>query len=245
MIEAALSFGITDFGLSAHSRAPFDPAYSVKDERAYIQEVRALKAAYAGRLNVYVGTEVDLLAPPAYPDAYEYTVASTHYVEKNETIYSIDGPVESLVRCLDEGFNGDPAALSAAYFQNVIACVRTGADILGHFDLIKKRAAGRIDFSADYYVEPALDALRFAAKSGIVIEVNYGGVLKAGLDQPYPGLPLLAELKRLGGRVTVSTDCHDAAFIGFGLREGRRLLKDLGFARVCQFADGRFIDVPL
>ena len=63
MARAALEAGFTDFGFSGHSYAPFDLDYSVKSEQHYVQELRALQKAYAGRLRIAVGMEADWFAP--------------------------------------------------------------------------------------------------------------------------------------------------------------------------------------
>ena len=55
MAEAAVAAGFIDFGFSSHSRAPFDPEYSIRDEAEYVHALRALQQEYAVRLRSFVG----------------------------------------------------------------------------------------------------------------------------------------------------------------------------------------------
>ena len=80
MARAALEAGFTDFGFSGHSYAPFDLDYSVKSEQHYVQELRALQKAYAGRLRIAVGMEADWFAPVNDRAALDYIIGSVHYL---------------------------------------------------------------------------------------------------------------------------------------------------------------------
>ena len=110
MARAALEAGFTDFGFSGHSYAPFDLDYSVKSEQHYVQELRALQKAYAGRLRIAVGMEADWFAPVNDRAALDYIIGSVHYLRDEATgrYYAVDGAPEALDACVTQMFGGDP-----------------------------------------------------------------------------------------------------------------------------------------
>ena len=109
MARAALEAGFTDFGFSGHSYAPFDLDYSVKSEQHYVQELRALQKAYAGRLRIAVGMEADWFAPVNDRAALDYIIGSVHYLRDEATgrYYAVDGAPEALDACVAQMFGGD------------------------------------------------------------------------------------------------------------------------------------------
>ena len=117
MARAALEAGFTDFGFSGHSYAPFDLDYSVKSEQHYVQELRALQKAYAGRLRIAVGMEADWFAPVNDRAALDYIIGSVHYLRDEATgrYYAVDGAPEALDACVTQMFGGDALDLHASH----------------------------------------------------------------------------------------------------------------------------------
>ena len=126
MARAALEAGFTDFGFSGHSYAPFDLDYSVKSEQHYVQELRALQKAYAGRLRIAVGMEADWFAPVNDRAALDYIIGSVHYLRDEATgrYYAVDGAPEALDACVTQMFGGDALAMARAYYALVAENVR-------------------------------------------------------------------------------------------------------------------------
>ena len=58
MIEAAIAAGFTDFGISGHTYVTPDD-FGVRDEEAYLKELRALQEEYRDRIRFWVGLEHD------------------------------------------------------------------------------------------------------------------------------------------------------------------------------------------
>lgn len=73
MAGAALAAGVKTLGFSGHGYVCFDPPYSMSGEStaAYRREILALRAEYAGRMEILCGVEWDLYstAAPGVPDA--------------------------------------------------------------------------------------------------------------------------------------------------------------------------------
>ena len=65
MVEAAYKMGMTDFGVSGHA----DFSFCLKDFgmpdrvlKQYREELYRLRDEYAGRMNIYIGIELDCLS---------------------------------------------------------------------------------------------------------------------------------------------------------------------------------------
>ncbi len=245
MIEAAIAAGFTDFGLSCHSYAPFDLDYSIKDEAAYLNKLTGLRQEYAGRIRIAYGAEQDLFAPVRYKDAYDYIIGSVHYLQDASGVYhTIDGSLAELKRTLDSIYAGNPMALIADYYENVIRVAEEQRpDIIGHFDVIKKTNSGNAWFSEDdpAYRKLALSALRRTADSGAIFEVNTSPLFKKLDLDVYPSPFLLRELLSLGANVMINTDAHCTEQLLYGIEQTIELLRDIGFRQIMLWQDGRFI----
>ena len=250
MARAALEAGFTDFGFSGHSYAPFDLDYSVKSEQHYVQELRALQNAYAGRLRIAVGMEADWFAPVNDRAALDYIIGSVHYLRDEATgrYYAVDGAPEALDACVAQMFGGDALAMARAYYALVAENVRKyRPEIIGHFDLVKKNNCGGhlFDEADPVYRTAALEALDACAATGAVFEVNTGGMFRGYCGEPYPSRFLLEALRKSGARVTVNADAHCTEAVRFRFDETLALLRDIGFTAVTVLEDGMFVEKPL
>ncbi len=238
MLESAFKEGITDLGFSRHS----DYAFFCGDrpsEDEYIKAIEELKKANPYPVKVYLGVEEDLFAP-VDKGKYEYTIGSTHHFEKEGKRYPIDHTAEDLERALEEFFGGNALSLAEQYYSQVLACAKKKPTVLGHFDLIRKCGGKIVDFNSPKYLSLALDCASACVSEGVVFEVNYGAIPRKKLNSPYPSDEILSYIIGKGGKVTLSTDCHDANQIAFGLCEGEEKLRLLGAKELYEFRGGSF-----
>ena len=66
MVEAAYRMGMTDLGVSGHADfSMFEPGFGMDDEklRQYTEELQELREEYRGKMNLYIGIELDGLGP--------------------------------------------------------------------------------------------------------------------------------------------------------------------------------------
>mgnify|MGYP002242414422 CR=1 FL=1 len=87
MVEAAYSMGLTDFGISGHADySMWEPGFGMSDAilSAYKQELEILREEYAGKMNIYIGIELDTLGPVQQA---EYAIGSTHSILKERAIW--------------------------------------------------------------------------------------------------------------------------------------------------------------
>lgn len=241
MVEAAYRKGFTDFGLSGHADfSCFDPGFGMSEEKLgrYTQELLDLREEFAGRMNLYIGIELDILGPV---QRAEYAIGSTHGVEKMGEYVCVDDTEERLVDGVERLWGGDWYAFAQDYFElEAKVYERTKCDWVGHFDLLTKFNEGfkHFDETKDAYLEPALAAMRKLNAEGVPFEINTGAISRGYRTMPYPSKRLLRELYLMGGRIMVNSDSHSVDTIGFGFERALRLAAECGFERVCVLKKG-------
>ena len=250
MVEAALAAGLHGIGISAHSPLPFENDWAMRreDAGAFLREMRALRAEYAGRIGVYAGLEWDALSPRAF-EGFDYVIGSVHHLCAGEERHSIDWTAEILREGVARCFGGDADAAARWYFAQVgdLADVPR-VDIVGHFDLLTKfceRESGLFAEESAAYCEAALGALARVCAAGKIVEINTGAISRGYRTQPYPARFLLEALARMGGRITLSADAHRAQDVAFGFTQAEELARDCGFKEVWILGEKEFVPVRL
>ena len=117
MAEAAYRMGFTDFGISGHADYSFcTPDFGMSDRKlaAYKQELYALREEFAGRMNIYVGIELDCLGPI---QEAEYAIGSVHCLEKNGELFSIDETEAILADAVNRLWGGKWYEFTKDYFE--------------------------------------------------------------------------------------------------------------------------------
>lgn len=217
LVERAIELGMTALGFSGHEYAPQDADFcmSKEDTAAYIDEVLRLREKYEGNIRIYLGIERDYFGEKDdYP--YDYVIGSLHYVEKDGVLMSVDYTPEVMETNVEKYFGGNYRAYVERYYQILGAVVeKTGADIVGHFDLITKFNENNryFDEEASWYKEAALAALHKAAIHKPVFEINTGAMARGYRTKPYPADFILAEINKLGCPVILSSDCHNKMYL--------------------------------
>ena len=125
--------------------------------------------------------------------------------------------------------------------------VDTPVTLVAHFDLIQKfcKTDDIFDESDEIYRESALNAVRkiLEAKPGMIFEVNTGAMYRKGNEMPYPSKFILDEIKRLGGRVTISSDSHNTESVDYGYEVAEKLCRECGFDEIYALKNGIFTSV--
>lgn len=225
MIKAAIDCGMDFIGFSGHAYMPFDTSWCMTPDvtEKYIAEVRRLAEKYDGKIKVYCGIEADIFSR-FDADKFDYVIGSVHFAEKNGVYYPIDESAQLLKAAADEAWNGDVYALAEDYYALVgrVAEV-TGADIIGHFDLITKfnEKEPLIDESDSRYVAAAHRAADKLLKSGALFEINTGAMSRGYRTVPYPSESLIGYIAERGGEFVITTDSHSRDFLDYGFDTAR------------------------
>lgn len=249
MIEAALAAGFASGGLSLHSPLPFENDWATRPEDvpAFVREMRALQKEYAGRYDVYVGLEWDVLSARSF-EAYDYVIGSVHQLCAGGEVYPVDWKASELRRCVEQGFGGDADEAARQYFAQVGALADVAeVDIVGHFDLITKfrERDPLFDEESAAYRGAAADALARVCAAGKIVEINTGAISRGYRSTPYPSRRWLEALARMGGRVTISSDAHSARDIACAFEQAERLARDCGFKEIWILEGKEFVPVGL
>ena len=250
MARAAAEQGLTTLGFSGHSYAPQED-FGIAPEAlpAYIAQIRRLQHAYAGRLEVLCGIELDPDAPPTDLSPFDYVIGSCHSVQGADgRIYVVDGTPENLAEAIEQGFGGDALACAAAYYDRLTRFVLAlKPTIVGHFDLITKFCEKQPPFDAESaaYREIACAALDRVLEARLVFEVNTGAMARGWRTSPYPADFLLERIARSGGRVTLTADAHAKEHLTFGFDEALERIRRAGFAQIWTLTGEGFVPMPL
>ena len=232
MVFAAIRKGFHTLGFSEHKHADYDAcSMSLEQEPRYRAEIRQLKAAYADRIHILLGCEHDWLSPMDASE-YEYFIESVHYVPFGGALFGVDHSRERFLQGLRELFSGDPYLLCREYFRTVCdSCKDTVALVLGHIELVMKFNERRdlFDDCDPRYLRYALEAAECAARTGKLIEINTGAIARGYRTEPNPGRGMLSRIRECGGRIILTSDCHNADYLTSGFEQAAALAKACGF----------------
>jgi histidinol-phosphatase (PHP family) len=249
MIKAALQRGGGSIGFSEHSYVSFDEEYSMslQDTPSYRDEILELKKKYEGKIEVYLGMEIDYFTEKV-PDGMEFIIGAVHHVQKDGINITVDGGAEHLEKINREYFGGDYLAMAEFYYATTANVVeKTGASIIGHFDLpAKHNINGRMfDEKHPRYIKAATDAMDKIIEKCKIFEVNTGAMFRMGKAEPYPSVYLLKELQKRGGEVILSSDSHRAESLYYKFDEMLDLLKSCGYKHIKHLTRDGFINVSI
>lgn len=212
MIQAAIEKGLDTIGISDHSYTFFDESYCMARNRIpeYRQIIAELKEKYSSQIKVLCGIEQDFYSRES-ADEYDYVIGSVHYLYVHGRYIPVDETPEILLEAVQNHFGGDIYNLCEFYFETVSRVVsQTGADIIGHLDLIQKFNEGDRLFDSHHprYVEAAQNAALELLKTGKVFEINTGAMSRGYRTVPYPAPELLQFIRAHGGKCIHSSDSH-------------------------------------
>lgn len=246
VLERVIERGYVIFGVSEHAprteerflysteiEKGYDTERLRSDFEAYASEIQRLADEFAGRLTVLRGFEAEVVPDDGYVEfmnhyrqeyQFDYMVGSVHYVKEIQ----IDGEKEQFDRALEKA--GDLETLSIRYYEKVKEMVsRLRPEVVGHFDLVRKNAEGRVD--TPRIREFARAALQEVARQEAILDLNTAGYRK-GLETPYPAPWVLQEAREMGIGVCFGDDSHGIDDVGAGLEAARQYLLDHGIDRI-------------
>ena len=249
MCARAFELGFEALGFTGHSGGGVDTCgMSEAAAAAYRGEIARLKAEYAGRMELYCGIEQDCFSGRV-PEGYDYAIGSVHYVCRDGEYLCVDWSAERTRENVKK-YGGDPYAYAEAYFALVGEVLeRTGADIVGHFDLIRKfdDEGKMLDGNHPRYIRAVSDALDRLCANGKrpVFEINTGAMARGYRSAPYPSLGILREIRARGCYIMITTDCHDRELLDFGYGEAAGIARQAGFGSQMTIRGGELKETEL
>jgi histidinol-phosphatase (PHP family) len=152
--------------------------------------------------------------------------------------FTIDGPEAEFENGLRGCFRGDIEALVNAYWDAEESLVSgAGFDILGHVDLIKKNNARGKYFSpaSASYLNRIASLAESIAKSGIVAEVNTGGLNRGKTTELYPSPDFLRLLREKNVPVIITADAHRQEHLDGHYQDAVAELRKTGYTETLLF----------
>ena len=128
-VEEAVRQGFAAYGISSHAPLPFPARWTLEAERmaAYLAEIDRLKAAYADRIELYAGLEIDYLNEQSNPASdyfqklpLDYRIGSVHLIESRGKYVDIDTDAETFAENLRLHFDDDLRKLVTDYFDKLM-----------------------------------------------------------------------------------------------------------------------------
>lgn len=259
-IKFALSQNFRAYGFSSHSPLPFETFWNMSaiDMPEYLNEIDRLKEEYNGRIEIYVGLEIDYLddtynaSMPYFQSLpLDFRIGSIHFIPwkqmlTEENMTCIDGPYSNFAKAVEQRYQGSIQRLIKDYFYSSMRMVELGGiDIVGHMDKIYMNASQHPDFDiqADWYRKQMEAYIDLIAEKGLIVEINTKNYLRK--QQIYPHLNMFSRLYQHQIPIIVNTDSHFPDLINSGRIEALQQLKAIGFRTTRELANGKWEDVAI
>ncbi|MDQ1255641.1 MAG: histidinol-phosphatase family, partial [Candidatus Hydrogenedentes bacterium] len=240
IVEAAVAFGYHTYGLAEHvarTEARFlypeelemgwDIVKIQRDFEAYAHAARQLATEFADRIEIFCGFEADNIPATGYVEltrdfreryAFDYIVASNHYVDE----ILIDGHESSFARALDKYGALEPLVLR--YYESLAEMVTAlKPEVVGHFDVIRKRALPYGDCDTPAIRRAAESALEAVRGAGCILDLNTAAYRK-GLGTPFPAPWVVLKAHAMGIPFCFGDDSHAPDQVGAGVARAREYL---------------------
>ena len=218
LVLEALRLGCPEIGFSGHSHLAEDVgSMSEQGTLEYCAEVRRLQKEYEDRIRILLGIEQDIFSD-IDRSLFDYVIGAVHYVEKDGKKLAVDESREGFLSAVEEAYGGDFYAIAEEYYALVGALPeKTGCDVIAHFDLITKyNEADTLFSTADprylAAADAALDRLLKASPRPL-LEVNTGAMARGWRTEAYPERRILDRWLSGGGKLILSSDCHDKKYL--------------------------------
>lgn len=229
-------------GFSSHAPLPFDTTWTMKKENmhTYLNMIDSLKKQYSDSIKIKTGLEIDYIPDVTGPGApffntlgLDYSIGSVHFIGRNNggMWWTADSSAAELRMGIEDSFSGSVKdAVEYYYFLIKEMVSRGGFDIIGHLDLIKKNNAGNIFFdeAENWYKDCVIDTLKAISTSGLILEINTGGMSRKYIDCTYPSPWILEECCKMKIPMTLNSDAHSPQTIAACFSESAKILKYTG-----------------
>jgi histidinol-phosphatase (PHP family) len=253
-ITKAIEMDMKILGFSAHSMLSFNTSWHLPVNRhvEYVKEIQRLKEVYKDKLEILCGFEADYFPPVAMPDTCgfkefspDYIIGSVHFVtgdNLDDGCFTVDGPVEEIENGIKTVFKGNEKKAVQTYFATERAMLESGAsfDVMGHPDIIRKQN-GKMHFFDEndgWYKRELIATANAIKKWGGIVEINTGGMSRAGVPSPYPSPFFLALLRERNVPVMINTDCHKTEGLCADMDKGLEEAKTAGYTELWYLSDG-------
>ena len=229
-IRRAITLGLDEICFTEHVD------YGVKTDlncnyEAYIKEFQRCKEKFKEQIVIKLGIEFGM------------QVHTIEQFQKDFCKYDFDFVILSCHQVNDKEFwsqdfqkGKTQQEYNEKYYEEIWNLIKVYHDysVLGHLDMIK-----RYDLAGNYPFEKIkvimTEILKKVISDGKGIEINTSS-FRYGLDDLTPSREILRLYKELGGKViTIGSDTHEEAHVGYNIPFVKEELKKIGFEEFCTF----------
>lgn len=255
-VRFAISEGFSAYGFSSHAPLPFPTAWTMEWDCTddYLAEFNHLKVQYAGKIELYIGLEIDYLNEDSNPAIarfrnlpLDYRIGSVHllYNDAGEVV-DVDVPADKFRSIVDEQFHGDLVRVVRLYYSRLMRMMELGGfDILGHADKVHYNAqCYRPDLLHEsWYEKLANDYMDLVVEKNYMVEINTKAYQNLGTF--YPNECYFPTLHKRGIRVLVNSDAHYPDRINNGRLQALSALQASGYDTVMELHHGEWKPMPI
>ncbi len=258
MTAAAFQLGFQVLGFSAHAPLPFPSDWNMAkgDMGEYQRRIQALKLAYAPRMEVLLGYEMDWIEDVRGPRSpfwlgveRDFAIGSVHYLRSPlGASFTVDDTRAKLLPILEKDYGNDGRRLCQEYYGALKKMISEGGfDILGHLDLIKKNNQDSRIFNEEepWYRDAVMECLEALEKTQIVVEINTGGIARGKISDCYPSSWILKEMASRGLRLTLNSDAHAPEHLLVHREQALAILKAAGYREAWYLSGGKWQASPI
>lgn len=250
-VEEALKKGFSILGFSSHSLYPHSSDWHMdaEDHKKYFETIRSLAKEYEGKIKIYVGLEADYIPEFAcdfewaYKDfSPDYLIGSVHYLNNKKGFFTVDGPLSEVTEGLERLYKNDGKKAVCEYFDRQRQMLATQKiTILGHADLVRLHNAQLkfFDEGDSWYKKELKATAKAAARSGVIVEINTGGLARGKIDDVYPSAEFLDYLRQAGVPITFSSDAHAAEKLDCAFDRAELAAVRAGYTEAAFLEDGQ------
>ena len=245
MVEAAIALGFDSLGFSSHANSTSSLGSIMSSPDAYHKEINELKKKYAGKIKIYLGTELDRYSEGCLEDfKYDYLIGSTHSTKVGDEFIFYDMGLDIAKDAINRVLGGDSERYFKLYYETVAEMPdHIPMDIVGHFDLLTKYCEKEIlfDEQSPLYRSCALEALHAVREKCEIFEVNTGAIGRGYRTTPYPAPFILDEMKRIDCKLILSSDCHNKNWLNCNFDITKEYIRSHGFTELYYLTDKGFV----
>lgn len=235
---AAADLGFRYFGFTPHSPLPIEsPCNMLADNLPhYRAEFERVKARLAGRMELFIGVEIDYLGSLWGPSSamfapgnFDFSIGSVHFIPAQDGRWvDIDGRFERFKERMASNFHNDIRYVTEMFYRQSHDMLDAGGfDILGHFDKISQNASyfrPGIE-EEDWYVKLLDDYIDHIIATGYIVEINTKAFEEHG--RFFPHRRHWKRLADAGVDLCVNSDAHFATRVAASRDEAFGLLANI------------------
>lgn len=231
-VEKAIERGIKTISFTEHLPLPLDfmdietrriNALLHDEVDPYITHVKEIKKQYKGKIEIYVGFEVDYIEGyeemiksllNQYGDLIEDSILSVHFLKVGEKHYPLDD-IEGFKEL--ERILGSRSKVYDLYFETLLKSIN--ADLgaykpkrIGHPTLIRVfQEKYPLEYKNDLLIKQVVDAIK---EANYAIDYNHSGLRKPLCKETYPSGKFLECALNQQVNMIYGSDAHSAYDIG-------------------------------